>query len=105
MYNRWYNEHEVLGHRLDDFKDMDQQQRDHLIKGVMNLVTNYDPNLLSYEKAFEFPLTFNRQRWYDQDPYLWLMFNTLQMADMELLASVTEYLENEYIENKMNAPH
>ena len=95
MTNRWYNEHEILGKRLDDLQDMDQKRRDALIKGVMVLVANYDPSLLSYEKAFDFPLRLKRQRWYDQDPYLWMMFNTLQMADEALLQSVTEYFEDE----------
>ena len=81
MKNRLNDRHSALSKRLDEFQEMDQKFRDHLIKGVMGLVTNYDPHLLSYEKAFDFPMVLNRQRWYDQDPYLWLMFNTLKMAD------------------------
>jgi predicted PolB exonuclease-like 3'-5' exonuclease len=95
MDNRWYDQHAILSERLDDFKEMDEKRKDYLIKGVMNLVTGYDPNLLSCDKAFDFPLAFNRQRWYDQDPYLWLMFNTLKIADAKLIQSVTHYLENE----------
>ena len=97
--NRWYDKHAKLGKRLDTFKEMDQKIRDHLLKGVMDMVKNYDPSLLSYEKAFDFPLTFNRRRWYDKDPYLWLMFNTLKMADDTLLRSVEDYLEKEMGDN------
>ncbi|MCW8995409.1 MAG: hypothetical protein OQK77_06315 [Psychromonas sp.] len=95
MNNRWYDEHPALSIKLDAFKEMDPQLSDHLIKRIMSLVTDYDPNLLSCEIAFEFPLTFNRLRWYDQDPYLWLMFNTLKMADESLLKSVEMLLEKE----------
>jgi hypothetical protein len=40
----------------------------------------------------DFPLDINRRRWYDKDPYLWLIMNGLKYASDELLASVTKYL-------------
>ena len=92
---RWYDEHATLSEKLNSFKEMEQKLKDHLIKGMMNLVTDYDPDLLSYEKAFDFPLAVNRQRWYDEDPYLWLLFNTLKIADANLLQSITNYLDEE----------
>ena len=95
MNKRWYDQHPIIGKKLDAFEEMDATLKDHLIKGVMVIVTNYDPGLLSYEKAFEFPLSIKRDRWYDSDPYLWLMFNTLMMADEELLQSISDYLEIE----------
>jgi predicted PolB exonuclease-like 3'-5' exonuclease len=95
MNNRWYDKHPQIGYKLDTFKEMDAKLKDHLIKGIMNLVKNYDPDLLSYEKAFDFPLSLKRHRWYDQDPYLWLMFNTLMMADDVLLQSIADYFEKE----------
>lgn len=95
---RWYDENTRLSKRLDAFKEMDEPLKDHLIKGMMSLVTRYDPNLLSQEKAFDFPLNLNRQRWYDQDPYIWLLFNTLQIAEPALLQSIEDYLEKEMVE-------
>ena len=92
---RWYDKHATLSEKLNAFKEMEQVLKDRLIKGMMSLVTDYDPNLLSYEKAFDFPLAVDRQRWYDEDPYLWLLFNTLQMADGTLLQSITTYLDEE----------
>ena len=97
--NRWYNKRAKLRERLDAFKEMDQKSRDPLLKGIMDLVKKYDPNLLCYEKAFDFPLTLNRRRWYDKDPYLWMMFNTLEAADDTLLQSVEDYLEKEMKSN------
>lgn len=90
--NRWYDKCPNLGARLNAFQDMDQEIRDPLLKGVMELVQQYDPRLLSYEKAFDFPLNVNRLRWYDKDPYIWMMFNTLKEADDALLHSVEKYL-------------
>jgi len=90
--NRWYDNFPDLGARLNAFKDMNQEIRDPLLKGIMALVQQYDPSLLSYEKAFDFPLHLNRLRWYDKDPYIWLVFNTLKVADDTLLQSVENYL-------------
>lgn len=95
MNNRWYDEHPEIGHKLEAFKDMDLQRKDVLIKGIMAIVRNYDPSLLTYEKAFDFPFSLKRHRWYDSDPYLWMLFNTLMMADERLLNSVTIYLMKE----------
>lgn len=92
---RWYDKHATLSEKLNAFKEMEQTLKDRLMKGMMSLVMDYDPNLLSYEKAFDFPLAVNRQRWYDEDPYLWLLFNTLKMADATLLQSITIYLDEE----------
>lgn len=92
---RWYDKHATLSEKLNAFKEMEHALQDRLIKGMMKLITDYDPNLLSSEKAFDFPLAVNRQRWYDEDPYLWLLFNTLRMADATLLQSITSYLDEE----------
>ena len=96
---RWYDKHTTLSEKLNAFKEMEETLRDRLIKGMINLVTDYDPKLLSHEKAFDFPLAVNRQRWYDEDPYLWMLFNTLKMADATLLQSITNYLEKEMPDN------
>ena len=97
--NRWYDNHSNLGKRLDAFKEINQKTRDPIIKCVMDLVQQCEPSLLSYEKAFDFPFDFNRRRWYDNDPYLWVMFNVLKIADDTLLQSVEDYLEKEIKSN------
>ena len=89
---RWDDEHTNLRDRLDALKHMDEKTRDPIIKGVMNLMQQYDPELLCSEKAVDFPLDLQKRRWYDADPYLWTMFNTLKAADDTLLQSVEAYL-------------
>ena len=92
--SRWYDKRPRLGKRLDEFKEMDPKTRELIIKGVMDLVQQYEPSLLSYEKAFDFPFNSNQRRWYDNDPHLWLLFNILKVADEPLLQSAEDYLEN-----------
>ena len=94
--SRWYDKRPNLGKRLDAFKDMNPEIREPIIASVMDLVEQYDLNLLSYEKAFDFTFDSNRRRWYDNDPHLWLMFNVLQIADDKLLQLVEDHLEQEF---------
>jgi hypothetical protein len=35
-----------------------------------------------------------KDRWYDKDPYLWLLFNGLRFADTEVMKKVTLYQES-----------
>ena len=93
--SRWYDKRPNLGIRLDAFKEMDPTVSKPIIKGLLDLVEQYDPSLLSYEKAFDFPFDSSRRRWYDNDPYLWLMFNVLKIADDTLLQSAEDYLGRE----------
>ncbi|MCG6201829.1 hypothetical protein [Psychromonas antarctica] len=90
--NRWYDKHPFLGGELDTLKERDQKSRDFIVRGVMDLVKQVDPGLLSLEKAIDFPLDSKRWRWYDNDPYLWVMFNTLKIANNALLQTVENYL-------------
>lgn len=90
--NRWSDKHPSLSMRLDLLKDIDESQRTEIIKQVMNLVEQYDNSLLNSENAFDFPLNINKRRWYDEDPYLWAMFNTLKAADNTLLYKIENYL-------------
>ena len=92
---RWYDKYDNLKFHLDSFKEMDLELRDKLIKGVIGIIHKECPALLASENAFNFPLDLKRRRWYDKDPYLWLLFNTLKNADEKLLEIVTAYLKEE----------
>ena len=72
----------------------DANFRDYLLSGVMGIIRSHDRQLLD-KFVSEFPLDFNRRRWYDQDPYLWLIVNGLSYAGQDLLDAVADYLENE----------
>lgn len=98
--NRWYDKRPNLGKRLDAFKVMEPQKYTPIITDIIELIEQYDPSLLSFEKALDFRFDSNRRRWYDNDPYLWLIFNTLETADETLLQIVEDHLGQE-IENKL----
>jgi hypothetical protein len=89
--NRWYDKHSKLRAFLDSFKGMPARPRNALIKSVMALINQNNPGLFD-EFVMNFQLDPNRRRWYDRDPYLWLMFNGLSCADKNLLKNVTSFL-------------
>ncbi len=92
---RWYDRDKRLAKQLDRFKEMKEEERDYYIKGIMELVRQKEPKLLSAEIALEFPLEMKRRRWYDADPYLWLIFNTLKKAKISLHTQVCKIMEKE----------
>ena len=98
--NRWYDKYEKLSRFIEGMKDMATGHRDQLVRGIMEIIRTHSPDLLE-KKVLDFPLDISRQRWYDQDPYLWLTINGLQHAEIDLLETVSNYLEEEYTKRKL----
>jgi hypothetical protein len=71
---------------------LELKQRDAVISGVMEIIKRISPHLLE-RYVLDFPLDIKRRRWYDRDPYLWLLFNGLKYADKQLLTKVTSFLK------------
>lgn len=91
MGKRWYDKHKPLGKYLDSLKDMHPKKRDKLVRGILSLIREHHPDLLS-ESVMDFPLDLHRRRWYDKNPYLWLIFNGLSYAEATLRKKVSKYL-------------
>lgn len=88
---RWYDKHKKLAKYLEQFKDLNKRKRDELCTGIIDLMHQNDSGLID-NKVLEFPLDLPQRRWYDKDPYLWLVFNGLSKADEILLKEVNAYL-------------
>lgn len=92
--SRWYDKHTILSREIDLMRDMDDQQQDHLMRGIMKIIRQRCPTLLD-DFVDDFPMDIHRKRWYDQDPYVWLTINGLQYAQDDLIRAVESYLESE----------
>lgn len=88
---RWYDSHRV-GKQLDLLKGMAKKKRDPIILSILAIVKKYGSSFID-NAVVEFPLEPNQRRWYDADPYLWIIFNGLQRADIKLLDEIAIYLE------------
>ena len=87
---RWYDKNPELSGYIDYLRDVEPDRRDKIIGDLKDLISDglIDDNVL------EFPLTTKR-RWYDSDPYAWLVINALKYADDELIDRVIGYFREE----------
>jgi hypothetical protein len=90
--NRWYDQNWKLRYYLESLQKVDGPLREKIVKDLMDLIKEYDGALLD-RFAEEYPLDMRKQRWYDQNPYLWILFNGLRYASDEVIDLVIEYFE------------
>jgi hypothetical protein len=89
--HRWYDRIPALAAALESLRTMAPGRRDAKIRDVLSLVKSLSPDLLD-RFVLQFPLNILRRRWYDTDPYLWLVFNGLRFAEDDLLIQVAANL-------------
>ncbi len=89
---RWYDKHKKLSKLLESLKPMRAYKRDKLCTAIIDIIKDHDGSLIG-EEVMGFPLDLPQRRWYDKDPSLWLVFNSLSLADKKLLRKVTSFLE------------
>ena len=89
--NRWYVKYSALGECIKKLRDLKEEERNKIILGMLDLVMNYDNELIdTYDERF--PITY-RRRWYDEDPYSCMVINALLYADEDLITDIILYLE------------
>jgi len=88
---RWYDAHPEFAKQLELLKTAKRRKRDRTVAHVLEIITSDSPELLE-KYLLDFPLDQKKRRWYDQDPYLWLMVNGLEHAKKKLLNKVTAFL-------------
>lgn len=91
---RWYDKHEKLANHLEKLKTMPQKERNDLLKDLITFGRILDPEL--FEKhLLEYPLDLKKRRWYDDDPYLWVVVNGLKFASDEILKKVVAFFDKQ----------
>jgi len=88
---RWYDAYPKLAFQFESLKSIPRSKRDRIISGVMTIIKENQPNQFE-QFVLEFPLDINRRRWYDEDPYLWLILNGLRYVEEPLLSKISHYL-------------
>lgn len=90
--NRWYDRYLDLGHHIERLKSLKKKERDKIILGMKDVIMDYDDELID-RHVIDFPLSFKR-RWYDKDPFSWMVINALMYADKALLNKITDFLRS-----------
>jgi hypothetical protein len=91
--NRWYDHNRKLKYYLESLRRVDRTLREKIVKDIMAVVKEYDAALLD-RFSEEYPLAIRKQRWYDQNPYLWILYNGLAYASDEVIERVIDYFES-----------
>jgi hypothetical protein len=89
---RWYDRNPELASLLERLKETDPREQERMVSEIKEIIMEYDSELMD-RWVLEFPLTTKR-RWYDQNPYSWLVINSLKYADTRLLFGVIAYLRD-----------
>ncbi|MGQ9616138.1 MAG: hypothetical protein ACUVWJ_07005 [Spirochaetota bacterium] len=88
---RWYDKNPELSNFLEKLRLTETGRRENLIHGIKDIIMTYDDRLMD-RHVTDFPLTIKR-RWYDDDPYSWMVINTLKYADRRLMQKILHYLK------------
>lgn len=91
--NRWYDHNPALAECLESMRYLEPAIRDALVRDILKLIRSRRPDLLEAGRSLDFPLDLFRRRWYDKDPYLWLVINTLRMGNEALHEAVITYFK------------
>ncbi len=93
--NRWYDKYPDLSDRIEKLKELKKRERDLIILDIKDIIMDYDNELID-RHVLEFPMTYKR-RWYDKDPYSWLIINALKYANKDLITDVILYFKRKII--------
>ena len=89
---RWYDKNKKLASLLGIMRTLDPSDQERVVAGMKEIIMEYDQELMD-RWVLEFPLTTKR-RWYDRNPYSWLVINSLKYADSRLLGGLILFLKD-----------
>ncbi len=89
--NRWYDKNPVLGNYIESLKLLEKNVMEKILIGIKDIIKKNDASLID-RTVLSFTI---KRRWYDQDPYAWLIINALQFADKKIITTVIRCLKKE----------
>ncbi len=87
---RWYDSNPRLALLLNLLKNQEKKCRDDIINELKDIINDYDDTLIDRHVS-EFPM-LEKRRWYDKDPYSWLVINSIKFADDVLITRIINHL-------------
>ncbi|HBE01066.1 MAG TPA: hypothetical protein DC049_01125 [Spirochaetia bacterium] len=89
---RWYDTYPVLKDALEKIKHEKKENQVQFFSQINNIIMEYDENLTEkHIEKFHF-----KRRWYDKNPYSWLVINSLAWAEKPLLEAVISSLKQSH---------
>ena len=88
---RWYDGNPALSGCIEKLKTADREYVERLMTDIENIVMKHDASLFD-KHVMEFDI---KRRWYDKNPYTWIIINSLRYASADLIDEVVAYLKKE----------
>jgi len=90
---RWYDSNWRLKNYLDKLPTLNNELYEKIVKDLMELVREEDPKAFDRFAAY-YPLSEQKQRWYDLNPYCWILVNGLKHVSPQIIEKVVHYFES-----------
>ena len=85
---RWYDKDEKLASLIEALKFINEKKVEIIMMHIKKLIDAEEPDLID-NNLDEYQL---RRRWYDKNPYTWLIINALKYASPKLTKEVVNCL-------------
>ena len=103
LNKRWYDNFRSFAKQLERLKNVSSAQLDAVTKGIFAILEENDATHIrgdfldasctsDFIKAYAIDLY--HKRWYDKDPYLWLIVNSLKYASPSVVEKISLYIEH-----------
>ena len=89
-HRRWHDKDPVLSALLEKIQRLDEREQDQMMIEVKYIINKYDHTLIG-KHIEEYK---SRRRWYDKNPYTWLVINALKYSPPQLLDEVKSFLQS-----------
>ncbi|RPJ08849.1 MAG: hypothetical protein EHM28_03190 [Spirochaetaceae bacterium] len=89
---RWYDINSELAWFFEQIQGMQNQDRVSVVQGILTIINKANPALIE-DFISNYRMDLYHHRWYDSDPYLWLIYNGLSMGGKNLTTEVVQYLK------------
>lgn len=88
---RWFDSSEPLARSIGLLKHLHKRRRDRVFDDIRKVIEDWSPGIFDKEVS---GLTFKR-RWYDKDPYAWLVINVMEKVPEDLYPKIIEIIDQE----------
>lgn len=96
---RWYDLYPGFAESLEALKNLESSKRERIAKRVLRIVYGKDRDVID-DYVLSFSSSVGKKRWYDSNPFLWLIVNGLKGANPEVLSNTARLLKDKMIHAK-----
>ncbi|MCG8572832.1 MAG: hypothetical protein MJB14_22090 [Spirochaetes bacterium] len=90
--NRWYDAYPNFAYHLEKCKYLIESDLEKVMDQIKSIIMDYNADLLE-KHVKDFPLDSKKRRWYDKNPYSWMVVNSIKFVDEVTIENITEFID------------